>query len=79
MRYLRMIRAFACYHAYLWWPRRWLFSAPAMAILPYAGQWANAEAIREAGDDPWGPPNVFRDAMQAAVAYREIKRALDGG
>jgi hypothetical protein len=50
-----------------------------MAILPYAGQWANAEAIREAGDDPWGPPNVFRDAMQAAVAYREIKRALDGG
>ena len=80
IRYLRMVRAWACFHLYLWWPLRWLMSRPAMALLPQAGLWANAEAIRATGDDPWGPPVVISEDEQrqrAAKAHADICAALD--
>lgn len=80
MRYLRMIRAWACYHAYTRIPGRWAFGPVGLAILPYAGAWAHADAPHSDGRDPWGPPVVISEAEERAqldAAFAELKAALD--
>jgi hypothetical protein len=80
MRYLRMIRAWACYHAYTRIPGRWAFGPVGLAILPYVGDWAYADARRRDGGDPWGPyvfPTAKERADRAAQAFAEIQAALD--
>ena len=50
------MRAFdaACYHVWMCWPERWLFTRPALWLLQFAGRYANDDqstAPRARGDE----------------------------
>lgn len=79
-RYLRMARAWACYHAYTRIPGGWAFGTVGLAILPYVSDWAYAGEMQSRGVDPWGPPVAVTEAERnahASAALAGIQAALD--